>query len=284
LRNAGHKVYGLVRSEQGRRRLVENEIIPVMAQQEEVDKWRPTADFCDVIVDAIGISDHSELTLNTWISSCKARVAEGKPKSLFIWTTGCMIYGTAGVTSDHYLSEDDVPIPSETHPHGKPRYILEQKFRNAGAVVVRPGWVYGLSGGNGNALYFNQVDVKNKKVVIKGRKDKTYSWIHVNDLANAYVRICAHPESKLSGQVFNFNAKDFPTYEQILLAASKAAGIENPTVIQVAAPPEDDWLETIIKIDPIKAEKLLGWKATHAGFIQEIDLYYSAWLSAQKKN
>jgi len=176
-----------------------------------------------------------------------------------------MVYGTAGAKVDHLLTEDNIPVPNEAHPHGKPRYILEQKFLLSGATVVRPGWVYGLSGGNGNALFFNQIDVKNKKVVVKGRKDKAYSWVHVNDLADAYVKLCSQPQSKVSGQVFNFNARDFPSYEQILLAGAKAAGIDNPTVIYVDSPSGDDWLETTVKIDPKKPKMSSGGKQLMQG-------------------
>jgi len=268
--------------------MIENEIIPVLGEQQEVDKWIPTAAASDVVVDAIGLVSEaqSEATLDGWISSCKIRSEKGKPKSMFVWTTGCMVYGTAGLSLSRLLTEDDPPVPDPHHLHGAPRVMLEEKFRKAGAVIIRPGWVYGLNGGQSDAFFFGQINTEKKTVTIKGRGDKSYSWIHISDLADAYVRLCEQPQEKVAGQVFNFNARDYPSYEEIIMAGIKAAGIPDPTVVRVEVTEKDEahWLETMVKIDPKKTEDVLGWKPKHIGFLQEMELYYPGWASAQKKS
>jgi len=284
LRNDGYKVLGVVRSTEGSTKLVENEATPVVCEQQQVEKWLDAAVQSDIVIDAIGYNDHSEGTLANWVESCRVRSEQGKPKSLFVFTSGCMTYGKAGENS--VVDESVEPIPYKDNPHGLTRKIFEDKVLAVSGVVIRPGWVYGLSGGTYNRLFFNQIDVSNGSVTIRGRPNKRFSWVHINDLAESYVLLCRQDKSKIDGQLFNVNARDYPSYEEIILAGAKVAGIQNPKIIHQELPPGDvgHFLETNVQVDPKKAETVLGWKARHAGFLQEMELYYPAWKSAQKKN
>jgi nucleoside-diphosphate-sugar epimerase len=54
-------------------------------------------------------------------------------------------------------------------------------------TVVRPGFVYGGQGGFvANLLY-------SEPLVIQGRRDMRWSWVHVDDLAEGYVAIARAP-------------------------------------------------------------------------------------------
>eukprot|EP01126_Amoeba_proteus_P033117 TRINITY_DN3243_c0_g1_i2.p1 TRINITY_DN3243_c0_g1~~TRINITY_DN3243_c0_g1_i2.p1 ORF type:complete len:303 (+),score=48.93 TRINITY_DN3243_c0_g1_i2:191-1099(+) len=281
LRNEGHKVYGLVRSAQAAEQLRAKEIIPVIALQQETEKWFAVAENADVVIDVIGKNDHSAVTLNNWALSSKSRVEKGKSKSLFIFTSGCMTYGSAGDRSPNLLTEEDQPVPHLQNPHGLARKEFEDTVLAASGIVVRPGWVYGNSGGTYNKFFFGQVDVENNTVKIRGRGDKRFSWININDLATAYALLIAKEASTVEGQLFNLNAREYPSYEEIILAAAKVAGIENVTVVREEITGAQ-FLEVDVRVDPSKAENLLGWKAKRRGFLEEIDLYYPAWKLAQK--
>jgi len=278
LRNEGHKVLGVVRSPEGKKKIQENEIIPVVCEQQS-DVWLSSAISADIVIDAIGYNEHSEGTFNNWMASNKSR---GAP-SQFVFTSGVMTYGTAG-EDGRLLDETVQPVPNKENPHGLARKLFEDKVVAAGGTVVRPGWVYGLTGGHYNGLFFNQIDPANNTVTIKGMPDKRYSWIHINDLAEAYVLLCRQSRTKVDGQLFNFVARDDPSYEEIILAGAKAGGLVNPKVIREEIPPGGSrWGETKVRIDPKKAEQVLGWRARHTGFLQEMEIYYPLWKSAQKK-
>lgn len=170
--------------------------------------------------------------------------------------------------------------PDPHHPHGAPRVDFENKLLAAGVTVLRPGWVYGLSGGQSNGVFFKQIDEAKGTVTLKGKGDKQYSWVHVTDLAEGYLLAVNQDRSKVDGLAFNLNANDYPTYEQIILAAAKVGGLANPTVIH--EPAETPFLETKVVIDPKRAREVLGWVPKHKGFVEEMDLYYPAWKLFQK--
>ena len=54
-------------------------------------------------------------------------------------------------------------------------------------TVVRPGFVYGGQGGFVADLFYNE------PVVFQGRRDMRWSWVHVDDLGEAYVLIGRAP-------------------------------------------------------------------------------------------
>jgi len=154
--------------------------------------------------------------------------------------------------------------------------------------VVRPGWVYGGSGGTYNSVFFDKIDVLNSTITLKGRPDKRFSWVHIEDLATAFqLLIDASDPRRFAGQLFNFVAEDYPSYEEIVVSAALAAGIkedELKIVRQDLAP--DDWmnmLETRVVISNKKARTCLGWQILHSGFLDEMHLYYPAWVLANKK-
>jgi len=283
LRNDGFKVVGTVRSAEASKKLVDNEVTPILCEQQQTDKWLQAAVESDIVIDAIGYNEHSDGTLANWLASCNTREAQKKPKSLFILTSGIMTYGVAG--QNRILDENVVPEPIEGHAHGLPRKLFEDKVLASHGVVIRPGWVYGFSGGSYNAFFFNQIDASNNTVTTRGRPDKMYSWVHISDLAEAYVLLCRQDRAKVDGQLFNISARDYPSYEEIILAGAKVAGLSNPKIVRQEIPSGDSarYLEANVRVDPKKAEQVFGWKARHVGFLQEMELYYPAWKNAQKK-
>jgi hypothetical protein len=54
-------------------------------------------------------------------------------------------------------------------------------------TVVRPGFVYGGQGGFVLELFYSE------PLVIQGRRDMRWSWVHVDDLAEGYVAIGRAP-------------------------------------------------------------------------------------------
>ena len=275
LRRQGVSVKGLVRSDKSARRCQEIEVVPVKGEQQNLNSWVEHAAECSIIIDAIGYNDSSDETFSGIKKATELRIQNGHPAPLFIFTTGCMVYGTAG-DDGHLLHETDVPLPDAEHPHGIPRYHFENAVLAAQGCVVRPSWVYGGSGGNSNSFFFDNLHLVTGTITIKGKGEKRYSWVHVDDLADAYVRICFAPRDVVKGQIFNISAKEYPSYEEILLAAAKASGINNPVIRHEDA--YSRFLEVTVRIDPQKAKDILQWTPKHRGFIEEMDLYFPAWL------
>jgi len=287
LRRQGHLVYGVTRSEAGTRALRKAEILPVTCEQQDSAKWSAEALNCDVVVDSIGYNEFSSATFEAYQAVEAQRAAKGLT-TRFIFTSGIMTYGTAGDKREQPLDETVEPQPFPANPHGLPRKLFEDRVMKANGEVVRPGWVYGGSGGTYLAVFFGQIDVPNSTITLKGRPDKRFSWVHVEDLANAYQLLIDAPDAgRLAGQLFNFVAEDYPSYQEIITQAALVAGIKQEELKVVRQDlATDDWqnfLEAQVVIDNKKTRKLLGWEVRHRGFLQEMHIYYPSWVLHNKK-
>ena len=114
------------------------------------------------------------------------------------------------------------------------------------------------------------------KRILLGNVEKRYSWVHVEDLSNAYVKI-AQSTQYLGGQVFNIVSRDYPSFEEIVVASALAQGFDRSQLKVVRAPADSPMFETNVILDPHKAERLLGWQARHVGFVAEMPIYFKAW-------
>jgi len=56
-------------------------------------------------------------------------------------------------------------------------------------------------------------------------KSQRWNWIHIEDLADAYV-MAAKQSHAVKGEAFNLVADPSPTYEEVCLAASRVAGFK----------------------------------------------------------
>jgi len=115
--------------------------------------------------------------------------------------------------------------------------VLATSSESLKTTVVRPGFVYGGQGGFVADLFYSE------PLVIQGRRDMRWSWVHVDDLAEGYVAIGRAPRVVVDKQrkiflflysrykyfiyflVYNLAApNDNPTYEELRAAMAKAQG------------------------------------------------------------
>jgi len=185
----------------------------------------------------------------------------------------------------------DFPLDESFHPNPAdpvelaPRKAIEDTIlQNVSVrpVVVRPGFVYGGNGGFFAKIIFAP---EPSEITVYGSLDKKWSWVHMDDLADAYVKI-AKVGSVVNNQVFNVAALgDNPTFLDLKYYGAKAAGWRgNKSQIKNVPIPEQQKrmqnMEWNVVINPVKATDLLGWKPSHVGVIAEIDLYYQSWKIA----
>lgn len=275
LRRSGHRVIGVTRSAGGEEKLLQSDVEVLRGDATDSAVWRHVAAQSDVVIDAVGyVAKQSEAVLQS---------VPAEP--LFVFVSGCMSYGTAMDGAEApLLNEQSQRKPSPSNANGAPRVAFEDSVLARGGVVVRPGWVYGRGGGHYNKFFFDGVDAANNTATITGRGNVRYSWVHVDDLAEAFALLVAKAKHDVAGKDFNFNAPDFPSREEIVLAAART--VIDPHKLQIVRKelPADHFLEVNIMIDPVRAREILGWKPRHKGFLAEMPLYYKGWLSANKKH
>ncbi len=152
-------------------------------------------------------------------------------------------------------------------------HVLSSSSNVVHTTVIRLGFVYGGHGGFVADLFYSQ-----KPAVIDGRRDKRWSWVHIDDLAEAYALIARASRTIVSGQMWNVAApNDNPTYEELRTNMARVSG---QTLEFKEKTPDDKvpvrW-DTDSIINPAKAIDQLGWRPKHVGFVQEIETYYKSW-------
>jgi len=149
-------------------------------------------------------------------------------------------------------------------------------------LVVRPGDVYGGPGGLTGQWFAGPSTGKPPLVVGDGRN--RLPMVHIDDLADAYVRIA---ESGLTAEIFNVNDQSRFTVLEMATAAARAAGYEaevRPTPLPEARKTLGDLADALAlnqHVDAQKVARLLGWRPGHAGFLDEASGYYRAWKAHQ---
>ncbi|MEW6443011.1 MAG: NAD-dependent epimerase/dehydratase family protein [bacterium] len=279
-RRAGHEVWGLARGMDKARLLTRNEICPVLGSMQDPDSFKAVAEDCSVIIHAAADfrADTAALDRETvqTLVGCSRRGA--CPKTL-VYTSGVWVHGnTAGKLVD------------ETTPLAPPQLVswrpeLERLVLGASGIkgiVIRPGCVYGRQGGLTGMWFRGASSDKNLRVV--GSGNNRWAMVHVDDLADAYLRAAA---SGLGGEVFAITDRSRWSVRDMAAAVARAAEYEGEirfVPLAEAAKSMGDVAECLAldqHVDARKAVRLLGWQPRHGGFVDEVEIFFESWKAAQ---
>jgi len=278
LRRAGHIVYGLVRDEKQQDILLQNEIIPVFGDTLDIKSFAPLLEKMNVIIDTVVLEsakDPGQTNLNLLEAIASASIKQ-KMKKRYIFTSGIMVYSYSDIADETY------PV---NNSYFKWRMELEQtilKHKDVEGVVIRPGFVYGGNGGFISNLWFQPNS--SGKAEFYGSAERSWSWIHVSDLADAFVRVVEASGGIVSGEIYNVSDTTRVTCLQARTAFAKAAGIEGPLLMKE---PDDLFTKKTNVSAVVSAEKIrrhLGWQPKNGPLLDGIDTYYRSWKAHQLKN
>ncbi len=275
-RRAGHRVWGLTRSQENSRRLAQHEVHPVVGDIADPKSYAEVAAECAVLVHmafdyaADGVAK-DRTVIETLIDAGRHGA---KPKTL-IFTSGAWVYGDTGDgVADETTPVSPIKLVAWRPPH-------EQLVLQASAVrglVMRPGDVYGGRGGLTAPWFADPSAGKAPTVVGDGRS--RWPMVHVDDVADAYLRAA---ESGLSGEVFNVSDWSRATALEMATAAARVAGYRGeirPLPLAEARRTMGDFADALAlnqHVDARKAVRLLGWQPRHGGFLDGVREYYEAW-------
>ncbi len=274
-RRAGHEVWGLARSEEKARKLIKNEIHPVIGNMQKPDSYTTIATECSVLVHAA--SDLSgatvELdrkTIETFLLVSK----EGARPKTVIYTSGVWVNGNTG----NRLVDETTPLAPAKLVAWRPaheRMVLEAD--GIRGIVIRPGCVYGKQGSI-TSDWFKGATERALKVI--GDGTSRWSMVHIDDLAQGYVRAA---ESGLFGQIFNICDSSRSTVTEMAQAAARAAGYNGKIQyipIEEAAKALGLYAECLVldqRVDNSKAMRLIFWAPRHPSFVDDIETYFASW-------
>jgi len=119
------------------------------------------------------------------------------------------------------------------------------------------------------------------ELVLHGSEEKRWSWVHLDDVADAYVRV-VNSGKDVDGEVFDVTGPYSPTYGEVKIAAAKVAGWKG-TIKKVE--PQGFWAicEVSIVTNSQKTFNLLGWREKHLGILNEMELFYRSYKSSRKQ-
>lgn len=279
LRRNGHDVFGLVRRSEAALMLNREEIHPVLGMLQDPEGYIQVAQSCSVIVYAA--ADYSVNTMqldHEVLQALMSAVQYSTQQKLVVYTSGAWVYGNT----------DGAPA-SETSRLQPPDFVKERPaieqmvldHSGVRGVVMRPGDLYGGRGGL-TGMWFRGASRGFMEIAGDGRN--YWPMIHVEDVADAYVRVV---EQGASGLIFNLSHPGYYTVRQMAQAAATAAGYHRSIkFVPLAAAVESmgnyaNCLALDQRVSSAKAEQLLGWKPKFAHFIDDTYTHYLAWDAYQ---
>jgi len=279
-RRAGHRVWGLTRTEAKARWLEQHEIAPVVGDLADPKTYADVAAECAVLVHAAfeysanGVAKDKQ-AIETLIEAGRRGA---KPKTVIL-TSGVWVHGDTG---DRMVDETTPLNPIKLVAWRPAHEQLVLQASGVRGLVIRPGCVYGGPGGLTAPWFADASAGKQPTIVGDGRS--RWTMVHADDLADAYLRA---GESGLGGEVFDVSDRSRATALEMATAAARAAGYRGeirPVPLAEAAKAMGDFAAALAlnqHVDARKAVRLLGWQPRHGGFLDEADLYYRAWRAHQ---
>ncbi len=289
-RTAGHTVFGLVRSEENARALRCLEVNPVIGDLSNPNSFMDALSMAEVVVHCAFENSPRGVQLEEYLIKSillSLQIPKGVSKG-FIYTSGIWNMGNTG----NKLFDESSPNTSLDLV--KWRVPLEEMILGAASthlrtVVIRPGCVYGGSKGLTTDWFLS---AQRGFVEIAGSGDNHWAMVHRQDLAHAYVLAA---EKEINGVVFNIVDDSHHTVKQMAISVASASGIDTTQNLEdiIRVLPSDEMIRRYGKlveglladqyISNERAKRLLGWQHRHRDFVSDVDLYYSAWKSAQIK-
>jgi len=278
LRQHVYFVYGLVRKPDLEHKLASNEIFPVAGEVNKPESYTHIIQKVNIVIDTTPDPQGNSIVL----AEVKKHSTPSHGKKVLIFTSGILVHGHS---DEVQISEENIKTPPFLQKRADFEAAVIQSTEIHG-IVIRPGFVYGYAGGNGGTHLGETVfELPDGKITISGSTTKRWSWVHVHDLANAYL-LAVQKFTIASGQIFNVAGENPPTYEEFRKKAAQVAGHKNAPVATVPIPAGNPWapiLEVSVRIAPIKARNLLGWNPTHLHVLDDLEPVYATYLALKNK-
>jgi nucleoside-diphosphate-sugar epimerase len=279
---AGHTVEGITRDASNPRldELRRHQVKVITGDMAQPEAWADAIGRADVFVHTV--MDHadpvgSDRKLFKTINNATGR---NRAPLRFIYTTGCSIHGklpqlvmdeNTGANPDHVLAF---------------RLALEAEalaLANVRTVVVRPGFMYGCDGQNSMAARWFAM-AGPEPFVFRGDREKGWSWVHIADLARAYVLV-AEADRAIDGEIFCLADEQRPKVIDVMQACLDMTGHKTAMAFgdRVDADLSCTWFDQNEFITSAKARRVLGWVPNHTGVIDTIAAFHASWRAANAK-
>ncbi|KAJ2491400.1 hypothetical protein IWW37_002284 [Coemansia sp. RSA 2050] len=274
---AGFCVRSLVRSDEEARLLAQDEIYPIVGDIKRLDLLTEKFDEADVIVDtSIDYNEPLESTRNILnaVRQAGERRAHRGGQLTYIHTSGVWVQGETGHQG---VSQDSNLQPLEGVAW---RVRIEQetleltRAPNVRPIVLRPALVYGRNGGFFDRVFAGLIA---GNIRLPGTLENNLSTIHVDDLAELYVKI-AERAPVLKGQVLTAANRSSEPVQDIIRAVRRLAG-KREIQVESYRPSNvsDEGVALTQVIDTRITRAVTGWEPRKRTFVEGVAEYYQSW-------
>ena len=277
---AGHAVTGLVRNpEQPRLRILRmHEVDLIRGDVGEPEAYARELDRSDVVIHTM-LDKKRPLETDRSLFQALQEATPRTRKRRFVYTTGCSIFGKV---SPAIIDESVEPNPDHPLAFRRGLELEALALGNVATVVLRPGFMFGNDGFNSvSADWFAMAQAGD--LVFRGDQRKGWSWVHIDDLAEAFRVVAEAEDSAVDGEVFHLADDHRPLSIDVMRACIVAAGHQGEIRFEGSKKGDNisTWFDQNEFIVSHKAHQRLGWRARHAGIIESAGKVCASWQAAQ---
>lgn len=269
LKAAGHQPAGLARSEEKAHLLESRGLVARRGDLTDLDSLRRAVEPVDGVIHAADAAGPERGAIASAAVGAMLTALAGSNRR-FVYTSGVWVVGD---TDGRMVGEICAlhPPPFVAWRPAVETMVQEAKHNGVRTVVLRPGMVYGRRGG-ALAGFFH--DAKTHGAVrIIGKGSNHWSNIHIDDLADLFLRAVTDPPS---GEIF-FACGGMPQpVEKIARAVAKVCGVEGKIEsvpledARAAMGPIADCLAMDCRAGSTKPARYFGWTVYKPSIFDEI--------------
>jgi nucleoside-diphosphate-sugar epimerase len=281
LANAGHEVTGLVRNPDHPRLdvLRTHEVKLTVGDVSKPETYREHLEASHVVIHAMLDKKQPKETDRTMFAAVSALPQHAGAHRRFIYVTGCSIFGKLPV---RVMDESTEPNPKHFLAFRREMEAEALAIKNAGVVVLRPGFMYGNDGYNSQSTDWFEMGTAGQGIY-RGDREKSWSWIHVGDLADAFV-LAVEADRSIDGELFNLADDMQPKCVDVMRRCVEVAGYSGEITFE--GPLEGNntstWFNQNELITSEKARRILGWQPKHRGILEDAPAAFAAWKVSQQ--
>jgi len=186
-------------------------------------------------------------------------IAQKSGAKRFIYASSSSVYG---IKEEKNVTEELALLPLTDYSKYKAmceKVLLEKRTPGFVTLILRPSTVCGYSPRLRLDLTVNILTnhaVNNRKITVFGGQQMRPN-IHIEDMAQAYIKSLEWPDEKIDGKIFNVGFDNFTVKE----IANKVRAVVGDNIEIVTTPSDDN---RSYHVSSVKIKKELGFEAQHS--------------------
>ena len=276
---SGFEVHGLTRRPERATTLSTQGIRPVIGDLQKPETFIAQLKNCDAVVHAALSPEEPARVDQIALEVIRAGVVDGRIRHL-LYTSGVWVHGDTGDQVEDE-STDPTPTPVVSWRPAHEDVALDLVEHEAHVTVMRPGMVYGGTGGTIGGWFR---DARERQVVAyPGDGAQHWCMVHRDDVAEGYRLALEHARG---GQRLLLTDESHFTVRELAEAVALAVGAQarpwNRGEVLEQLGPYGAALLLDQRVTSARARRVLGWVPRHNNFVAEAANLLRDWLAGEQ--